>query len=347
MHSISIIIPIYKVEKYIERCLSSVMAQTYQDGAVECILVNDCTPDNSMRIATQMIEMYEGPIRFRILDNPVNQGLSCSRNNGLNVANGEYVLFIDSDDHISANCLECLTRELDRYDCLIDMVVGNIYDGHTKSNWMNKIHSPYIIKNHLDIVKMHLNLLAPVMAWNKLIRRQFLIDNHLFFIPRLVQEDELWSLELYNCISTVVFIPNVTYIYEDNTGSIMNSTKDMSPIAKGYVKLVEQTLMNINNELYVEKCFFAIHNALLLSHLVDSYDVDILIVEKYRQLSRQLFGRTLSDGRLSISLYTVFSLFPPFRYLFRFGWFRRTHYKIELIAKRIALFFNFLHKNAL
>ena len=95
MYSISIIIPIYNVEKYIERCILSVMRRQDFDGDLECILVDDCTPDKSMQIAKSLIDSYQGPVKFRIMRNSENQGLSCSRNNGLNCAKGDYVFFLD------------------------------------------------------------------------------------------------------------------------------------------------------------------------------------------------------------------------------------------------------------
>ena len=81
--TISIIIPVYNVEEYIQRCLKSVIAQECDDFDIECILVDDCSNDISMVIAKDMIDHYHGPISFRLLSNSENQGPSVSRNNGL------------------------------------------------------------------------------------------------------------------------------------------------------------------------------------------------------------------------------------------------------------------------
>ena len=78
---ITVIIPVYKVEKFIERCLCSVMKQTYKK-AFECILVNDCTPDNSMSIVQRIIDGYQGNISFRVINHEKNRGLSAARNTG-------------------------------------------------------------------------------------------------------------------------------------------------------------------------------------------------------------------------------------------------------------------------
>ena len=97
MTSISIIIPVYNVEKYIEACLHSVMAQTYT-GPMECILVDDCGQDNSIGVAEKMISDYQGTIHFRILHHDHNRGQSAARNTGMDAATGEYIFFSDSDD---------------------------------------------------------------------------------------------------------------------------------------------------------------------------------------------------------------------------------------------------------
>ena len=90
---VSIIIPVYKVEAYIERCLTSVMHQNYQDSAIECILVDDDSPDKSIYLAQDMISRYHGSIDFKIIRNDKNRGLSVARNNGIEHATGKYLFF--------------------------------------------------------------------------------------------------------------------------------------------------------------------------------------------------------------------------------------------------------------
>ena len=104
---ISIIVPVYNTDfALLNRCLDSILNQTYD--CFECILVDDCSPDMSMDIAKGIIAHYIGPISFRIITNSENQGLSCSRNNGLRIAKGEFVFFLDSDDNLMANSLSFL-----------------------------------------------------------------------------------------------------------------------------------------------------------------------------------------------------------------------------------------------
>ena len=97
---VSIIIPVYNVAKYIERCLLSVLNQTWPD--LEVILVNDCTPDNSMEIVRRVVASHPRGAVVRCLEHEENRGLSAARNTGISASVGDYLYFLDSDDYISA-----------------------------------------------------------------------------------------------------------------------------------------------------------------------------------------------------------------------------------------------------
>ena len=113
MTKVSIIIPVYNVEPYIEECLLSVSSQTMTEG-VECIIVDDCGKDNSMSIAERFIEEYIGKISFSIIHHGSNRGLSAARNTGIKAAKGEYVYFLDSDDTITADCIQRMYAFIER-----------------------------------------------------------------------------------------------------------------------------------------------------------------------------------------------------------------------------------------
>ena len=103
---VSIIIPVYQVSNYVERCLKSVIGQTFTD--FECIIVNDATRDDSIEKCERLIDGYDGPIRFRIIHHEVTRGLSAARNTGTTAAKGDYILYVDSDDVITKDCVEKL-----------------------------------------------------------------------------------------------------------------------------------------------------------------------------------------------------------------------------------------------
>lgn len=345
MYSISIIIPIYNVEKYIERCLLSVMNQEGNDGDVECILVDDCSPDRSIQIAQTLIEHYHGPIRFQILHNHENQGLSCARNNGLSSAKGDYVFFLDSDDYISKNCLQILSRHLYLYEDVVDVVIGNSFDFRNGNYWQERDSTPIILHDHAEIMRRFLQIEIPMMAWNKLIRRQFLTENHLLFKPQMVHEDELWSFQLFDVVKNVVVIPDVTYSYEQNANSIMTSHAHLYRRIEAYHTLVHKMLDSLGNgELYVEKFFWGIHMYMLAEDMMFRIEKPCDLVDKFCKLRKQMIYRSALDGRFSIFFFLLLTIIPPFAYLVRFSWFRHKYHVMTTFFTKLALTFHFMHR---
>ncbi len=224
MRKVSIIIPVYKVEPYIERCVRSVMVQTYAD--IECILVDDCSPDNSMAICERMITEYHGPIIFKILHHEHNRGLSAARNTGTDAAMGEYIFFLDSDDEITPNCISLLVQET-RLHPEVELVQGGVktipYDSWFDLSYYQ--HPCFIDENawiRYNFFKSGEEL--PVMAWNKLIRKDFLSSNNISFKEGLIHEDELWTLQLVKKLKKTAIIGDSTYIYYKTGASIMSTT---------------------------------------------------------------------------------------------------------------------------
>lgn len=123
--NVSVIIPIYNVEKYAERCILSIMNQSYTED-VECIVVNDCTPDNSMKIVERLVADYKGPIQFKLLYHEHNKGLAAVRNTGLYAASGNYIIHIDSDDYCEPDMLEKMYAKAVEEDA--DVVVADYWE---------------------------------------------------------------------------------------------------------------------------------------------------------------------------------------------------------------------------
>lgn len=221
MVKVSIIIPVYKVEKYIERCLRSVMAQTY-DGPVECILVDDCTPDRSMEIAAKTLSAYSGNIDFKIVRHDRNRGLSAARNTGIREATGEYLYFLDSDDEITPDAMEKLIQLVYCHP-QIGMVIGNLYSSYCMRFLLVADNMKEYYNDSKQIKKLMLqeNCL-PVTAWNKLINKEFLISNHLFFEEGILHEDQLWNFFIAKVIRSVAICHTPVYIYYMNDSSIMS-----------------------------------------------------------------------------------------------------------------------------
>ena len=210
---VSIIIPVYNVEPYIEDCLQSVMRQTYR-GEMECILVDDCGTDNSMEIVQQLVAAYKGPVVFKIVHHDHNRGLSAARNTGIDVSSGEYVFFLDSDDWISDDCIERLTQPLDLEQ--YDFVVGH-YERDGKDSFVTCPEGEYY-KNRL---KTRDNSGLPVSACNKLFRKSFLLDRQLLFEVGKVFEDSIFTFDLACVERKYYIIDSITYYYRRRENSII------------------------------------------------------------------------------------------------------------------------------
>lgn len=243
--TISLIIPVYNVSAYIERCLKSVIKQTYNH--FECILVDDASPDDSIAKCERMIAAYEGPIQFRILHHEQNRGLSAARNTGTDAATGDYILYIDSDDIISNDCVEKLMAPV-LEDKTIEMVVGehlrfsdNGMLDNQKKSWRQKenITSHDAVRDLYFDAKRHL----PPAAWNKLTSRAFINQHQLRFKEGQIFEDTLWTFFEMKHLSHVFVIPDITYFYYYRPDSISYGTKNET-IAKQWCAAFEDISQN-------------------------------------------------------------------------------------------------------
>lgn len=222
---VSIIIPVFEVTAYIQRCIKSVMNQTYEN--IECVIVDDATQDDSIAKCEQLIEDYEGPVEFRILHHQNNRGLSAARNTGLNAAAGNYVYFLDGDDEIAPDCIEKLIRPV-LNDTTIEMVKGVAWRKDEDGSISPSI--PGFRQQEMDIVSLEAvrdyffrNNLS-VAAWNKLIRRDFLNQHQLYFKEGVLFEDTLWTFFVVKYLSHIYTIPDVTYYYHKRPNSITTGT---------------------------------------------------------------------------------------------------------------------------
>lgn len=217
---ISIIVPVYNVEAYIEDCLRSVAAQTY-NGEIECIIVNDCTTDNSCSIIERFIAGYNGNIQFTLLHHDKNRGLSAARNTGIDAATGEYVYFLDSDDEITTDCIELLAAPLTNKK--YDFVIGDYATAGSDKEFPPLLLDKGDITINSEIRKLYFQGNWYMMAWNKLCNLHFIKKHCLYFKEGLINEDELWSFQLACLAQTMYVVKEPVYIYKVRTDSIMGS----------------------------------------------------------------------------------------------------------------------------
>lgn len=214
---ISIVIPVYNVAPYIEDCLQSVMNQTWQ-GSLECILVDDCGTDDSMQLIEQKLQAYSGKVDFRIIRHQQNRGLSAARNSGIDAAKGDYVYFLDSDDEITPDCIERLSKPLESRN--YDFVVGG-YQIIGSQVQMDPLRlEDGVSLNGEEVLQAYRVKDWYLMSVNKLYQVAFLNRHHLRFLEGIIHEDELWSFQIA-CLAQSLYAANhVTYLYKIREGSI-------------------------------------------------------------------------------------------------------------------------------
>lgn len=238
---VSIIVPVYQVSDYVEQCLASVIAQTYP--AIECILVDDASPDDSVEKCQRMIDHYQGSIVFRILHHEFNRGLSAARNTGIDSAAGDYLFFLDSDDEITQDCIEKLVTFVLEDDSL-ELVQGAFLRKDGSSNVPGK-SGTVIINNNEEAREQylywrHLNY----TVWNKLLKKSFVLENKLYNKEGLLFEDLLWTFCLIKCLGKARLCEDLTYYYHIHPGSISTSG-NLQLLGQNYAVVFAEILHNL------------------------------------------------------------------------------------------------------
>ena len=211
---ISIIIPVYKVEKYLTRCVDSILQQTFQD--FEIILVNDASPDNSRKIAEKYAENDK---RIRIIDNDENSGAAWSRMVGYSNARGTYLTFCDPDDFLPNDALQSLYTAMIE-DSSADICIGNYQrvfpNGNTSSVFKNQLNYG---QDKWSVAKSTLLSETPHYLWNKIYKAELFkypIITHKNFSKS--SDEFLFFQVLQNC-KRVINIDKLVYYYFDNNQS--------------------------------------------------------------------------------------------------------------------------------
>lgn len=241
--SVSIVIPVYNVSLYVKRCVRSVMAQTYP--VLECIIVDDASPDDSISKCEKLIADYDGPTHFVILHHDHNRGLSAARNTGTDAANGDYIFYLDSDDEITPDCIEKLARPIEG-DASIEVVAGN-HQVFSKNPRILKTAIEEELTSLEAVREFYFDKCAlPEMAWNKLISKKFLTDNNLGFIEGILYEDNPWIFYVVKRLQHLYVIPDITYHYCVRPLSICTGTSKKEE-AKNYGIVYEDIARNFTH----------------------------------------------------------------------------------------------------
>lgn len=268
MIKVSIIVPVYSAAQYIQSCVESVMNQTYP--FIECIFIDDCTPDNSIKLINEKLKDYDGKIEFRIISHKENLGAGAARNLGLREAKGDYIYFLDSDDIIYFHCIDSLVESVNEYPG-VDMVMGDMASEDPVKNKVFSIECKDFPPYSEDTFWIHSNFLIniPVSPCNKLIRKDLIGIKHLYFPENIVNEDVLWVFFLSKHVRSIAFCKKKTYYYNYNDKSVTTALKNEEQHILSWMAVLDTYVKNINKNVKWIESF----SLLKLFHHVRLYDV--------------------------------------------------------------------------
>lgn len=211
---VSIIIPMFNVAPYIERCLRSVAAQTYRH--IEVVLIDDCSTDNTMQKAQSIVtELNRDGIKYVFIQHERNSGAATTRNSGIRQATGDYIYFLDGDDEITPNCIELLVAPmlLANYD----FTIGD----YEEDGGISGCQHLGFEGSCEGVLEAYSKGWVNAMPVNKLINLSFLRNNELYFRDGLLFEDEIWSFQLVCKARCIYGIKAPTYLYHIRKDSTM------------------------------------------------------------------------------------------------------------------------------
>ena len=301
---LTLIVPIYNAENYILKTLKSIFQQPLK--SVEVILVNDGSTDTSIKIINKFIKDHN---IFPKIINQNNQGLSCARNAGLKIAQGEYIWFIDSDDSIESNCIRPIIGYLNQYKAdILAFDLTCIYE----SNKQVKI-SPLFYKRrdeklyHKSLDKYELiNKIRETPVRRFIYKRNFLEENKLFFLPGVFHEDNEFMVKALFYAEKIVPIPYAPYKYLiRKTGSITSNKSlkhidDLFIIIKSLQTFQKQTVKSKKEKLFIDFYIFLLLRKILKNKLYSEY-------KKINSINKDFLKEIITNG-LKASL--KFSLWP-------------------------------------
>lgn len=289
-HKISIIVPVYNVQKYLDKCIQSIINQTYKN--IEIILVNDGSTDNSGIIC----EKYADIDSRIIYINKQNSGLSSARNAGLDVCSGDYIGFVDSDDFIDSTMYEKMFSFMINENCDI-VECGVNYCTDTEVEYFRIQNNEVLsgkdaLKRHLDITS---NLLLPRTAvWSKLYKRRFWSENR--FPLGHVHEDYLLTCkDLYIAEKVGLLKEGLYFHLTTNKDSIVNSKFSERDLYKERQMAYRIDFLKENQELELLKYAKAAYYNNLVTTIWKCKENNMLHKDKYIHIIRRELNDVLSS----------------------------------------------------
>ena len=318
---LSIIVPVYNVERYIRTCIDSIYQQGLQDDTFETIIINDGTQDNSMNVIQDIVSTHNN---IRII-NQNNMGLSQARNRGLEIVEGEYILFVDSDDLLINNKLPSLLKYA--ITSKADLIIA---DYHTiDDNTVSCLQTESDVDIHFNEMsgeQYFINLFNPreCFVWRTLYKKEFLKTNQISFVPGIYYEDMPFTIECLLKATNIVRTNLVLYLYRLRTKSITavyrkkNALDYNTALAKSW-ELLEIGSLSSDMRHKLQNCLFVSFNN-ALCYVVHCFNKQSerteIINDLKKKIPKPFFRNDIKQFFISTMFFISPQLFIRLRYLY-------------------------------
>lgn len=272
---ISIVIPIYNVEKYIHRCIESILQQSLIE--LEIILINDGSTDKCGEICDEYAKIDK---RIKVIHKK-NEGVSSARNAGIDNARGEYIGFIDADDYIDKNMYKELYNSIKKYNS--DIAISSFSFVKNDAEDPQDVSNKRLIYDKNEAIKNYFNMTYPFnysFLWNKLFKKE-LFDGVRLNTNILVQEDTEIMLKIYNKSTRVVYIGQSLYFYQLGHGSVTSNKISKAKIT------TEQAFLEIYN--YTVDNLPQFNSKALLKYISYFFNIIIEIIKNYDEYENDYY----------------------------------------------------------
>ena len=281
---VSVIIPVYNVEKYIDKCLESVVNQTYKN--LEIIVINDGSTDESEEVIKKYLNKHSN-IKYIYQE---NKGVSSARNAALTYANGKYVMFIDSDDYIDKYTIEKMYFNAEKYDS--DMVVcGHVrfYDDISRKEIFNYYNYQDRLFDRNKVFNLMLELKVKGYLCDKLFKRESLINNNFVLEPNRYIEDWFPVIKYVSKCDNISFVGEPLYYYRQRSSSALHTIKP---------KLLEDYVYAVNNiQKFIETCEL----------IYNKESKQVFDCETYYSILRYFYIINIKSYKNKFEMYTEFN----------------------------------------
>lgn len=322
---ISVIIPIYNTEKYLNRCIKSIVQQTYTE--LEIILVDDGSTDSSYSICKKW---ESTDTRIKVIHQS-NKGAAVAKNTGLDFATGKLITFVDSDDYILPDMYLKLSEMMQKYNCDIMEAAYCQFTDDSEEGFVNHDITKPFIYTAKEAMKLHLqDKIFRQVVWNKMYTKD-VIGNTKFLEGKYI-DDEYWTYKVIGNAKRIGYLDTVFYCYRQHDKSAIGRVYNIKRLdaidaleqRMNYIKHRFPELSGKAIEAYIGTCFYHYQCLCLYKELDHSHKERRKIINKIRNLSQKDFKLGMADVNLKYKMwYMLFKVFPDFicnlRNIFKIG----------------------------